>query len=181
MRYQNARKEPDKPPKSSSRTAHQPFETGGTSRPRPKSPTVDPSSRRPRNFRTIILNDSSPASLDYARQLPPTTAASFCEAGRRCQGRCIAHDVRADSQADALRKNRGLFLKIFSASGASIVETSLKWCAGCRWLSSNDLKKPLELPRDAFSPRRKLFCRFRQGPWIMAAARKSRDGRTTAR
>lgn len=185
IRHNNVGKEPKKPPKkplnNRPQTAHQPFETGGTSRPRPKSPTVDPSSRRPRNFRTIALNDSSPTSLDYARRLPPATAASFCEAGQRCQGRCIAHEVRADSQADGLRKNRRLFLKIFSANGAGIVETSLKWCADGRWLKSSDLKKPLVLPRDAFSPRRKFLCRLRQGPWIMAATGGSRDKRTTAR
>jgi hypothetical protein len=29
-------------------------------------------------------------------------------------------------------KKTGAFFKIFSASGASIVESGLKWCAGCR-------------------------------------------------
>ena len=86
MRHETAGEEPAKPLKNSSRTARQPFETGGTSRPRPKSPTVDPSSRRPRNFRTITLNEYSERLLwqSSLHAIQSRVRSTFMPAMSRC-------------------------------------------------------------------------------------------------
>lgn len=201
MRHETVGEEPVKPLKNSSRTAPDPL----ANRSKPGGHPGHDQSRRlsippvaaPEIFERLLWQaflhaiqsrvrstfmSAMPRSLRWPSDpASSSTAASFCEAGRRCQGRCIAHEVRADSRADTLRKKRGLFFKIFSARGASIVETGLKWCAVCRGPLKQCSERPLESPRAAFSPRRKLFRRLRRGPWIMAAASESRDGRTAAR
>ena len=115
--------------------------TGGTSRPRPKSPTVAPSSRRPRHFRegcvkrafSLVSADRSSRCprVSFCSQQPSTSdGASFCEAAPRCQGhdapRVIHHDRM---HAKHTQKPQPLTPRHRDASSASIVETGAAWCA----------------------------------------------------
>jgi hypothetical protein len=153
MRHKNAKEKPDKPLPNLSPTSRQPLETRGDIQATTKvadcrslqSPPPKFSNDCPERLlwqASIHMTPSRVRSTVQASGVAmpamprdpasSSTAASFCEAGRRCQGRCLAHEVRAHSPTDTLRKNQGLFFKIFSDSGASIVETGLKCCAGCR-------------------------------------------------